>query len=246
MSDRISWLHISDLHLKRQSASWSQDVVLRALHSAITKLRASKSVDFVLVTGDLSYSGKKCEFSQVEAFFNDILRDLSLSHSDLFVVARNHDNDLSAQKYSVLGARTAVTAAGEADDLVGDVSERDQILTRQIAYRDFLSRFLPAGLYKNTPDGLAYVATKTLSPLRISIVGLNSAWLCQSSKKDRGNIVIGERQVINAINAVREEHPHLVIALVHHPMYWLCAFEHTTIENRLKQACDFVLRGHMH
>ena len=88
-----------------------------------------------------------------------------------------------------------------------DVPERELILTRQIAYRDFVSRFVPAGLYKKTPDGLAYIATKMLAPLRISIVGLNSAWLCQSGQKARGNIVIGARQVIEAINAVREERP---------------------------------------
>lgn len=246
MSDRVSWLHISDLHLKRQSASWSQDVILRALHSAITKLRASKSVDFVLATGDLSYSGKEDEFIQVEAFFDEILKDLSLARADLLTVAGNHDNDLSVQKYSVLGARSKLTGSGLADDLVGDVTERDQILTRQVAYRDFVSRFVPVGLCKMTPDGLAYIATKTLSPLRISIIGLNSAWLCQSGEKDRGNIVVGERQVIEAINAVREERSHLVMALIHHPTFWLCPFEHTAIENRLKQVCDFVLRGHMH
>jgi predicted phosphodiesterase len=221
-------------------------VILRALHSAITKLRGSKPVNFILATGDLSYSGKKNEFIQVEAFFDDILKDLSLSRADLFVVAGNHDNDLLVQKYSVVGARAILTGSSLTDDLVGDVTEREQILTRQIAYRDFVSRFVPIGLCRMSPDGLAYIATKTLSPLRISIIGLNSAWLCQSGQKDRGNIVVGERQVIEAINAVREERPHLVIALMHHPLFWLCPFEHIAIENRLKQVCDFVLRGHLH
>jgi predicted phosphodiesterase len=246
MFDKISWLHISDLHLKRQSASWSQDVVLRALHKAITKLCASKSVNLVLATGDLSYSGKKDEFLQAESFFDAILTDLNLSRADLFFVAGNHDNDLSVQKYSVVGARTLLTSSGLADDLVGDVIERDQILMRQAAYRDFVSRFVPAGLWKMAPDGLAYTVVKSISPLRLSVVGLNSAWLCQSSVKDRGNIVIGERQVIDAIKAVEEERPHLVIGLIHHPTFWLCPFEHKPIEDKLRQACDFVLRGHLH
>ena len=79
MFDKISWLHISDLHLKQQSASWSQDVVLRALHKASTKLCASKPVNLVLATGDLSYSGKKDEFLQVESFFDAILKDLIIA-----------------------------------------------------------------------------------------------------------------------------------------------------------------------
>lgn len=246
MFDRIGWLHISDLHLKQQSASWSQDVVLRALHKAVTDRSTTRPVDFILAPGDLSYSGKRSEFIQVEAFFDAVLKDLGLSHGDLFVVPGNHDNDLSVQKYSVVGARVSVTRPGLADDLVGDAPEREQILSRQSAYREFVARFFPAGLWKMTPDGLGYIATKTLSPLRISIMGLNSAWLCQSGQKDRGNVVVGERQVIEAIDAVQKEQPHLVIALIHHPTFWLCEFERNAVESRLRQSCDFVLRGHLH
>jgi hypothetical protein len=68
MFEKIGWLHISDLHLKSQAASWSQDVVLRALLKAIVEQRAKRSVNFILATGDLSYSGKQEEFQQVEAF----------------------------------------------------------------------------------------------------------------------------------------------------------------------------------
>ena len=246
MFDKIRWLHISDLHLKQQAVSWAQDVVLQALHKTITVNRATRPVNFVLATGDLSYSGKKEEFLQVESFFDAILKELCLSRADLFVVPGNHDNDLSVQKYSVAGARTVLTSSGLADELVGDATERDQILTRQTGYREFVSRLFPGGSWKFTPDGLGYIATKTLSLLRISVVGLNSAWLCQSGQKDRGQVVVGERQVIEAIKAIQAERPHFVIALIHHPLFWLRPFEHKAIEDKLRQMCDFVLSGHLH
>jgi predicted phosphodiesterase len=246
MFDKISWLHISDLHLKRQSVSWSQDVVLRALHKAVSDRSTTKPVNLVLATGDLSYSGSREEFTQVAAFFEVILKDLGLSHGDLFVVPGNHDNDLSVQKYSVAGARATAISSGLADALVGDVREREQILSRQSAYREFINGFFPADSCRMTPDGLGYVAKKTLSPLRISIMGLNSAWLCHSGQKDRGSVVIGERQVIDAIYAAQTEQPHFIVALIHHPTFWLCQFEHKAVEDRLRQSCDFVLRGHLH
>src|SRR5689334_1738907 len=100
MSDTIRLLHVSDLHLKAQSASWSQDVVLRALHKAVSNQAKTRPVDLVLATGDLSYSGKTAEYAQVAGFFDALLDDLGLSRSDLFVVPGNHDNDLAVQKYS--------------------------------------------------------------------------------------------------------------------------------------------------
>lgn len=246
MHDKVRWLHVSDFHLKRQSASWSQDVVLRALHKAIADCRGTRPVDFLLATGDLSYSGKRKEFRQVESFFDTLLKDVGLSHGDLFVVPGNHDNDLSVQKYSVVGARTMLTSSGLADDLMGDAIERDQILIRQKAYREFVRRFFPGGQGRMTPDGLGYVATRTYAPLRITVIGLNSAWLCLSGRKDDRQVIVGERQVIDAIRVIEEERPHLVIALIHHPMSWLRHFEQEAIPNRLRQVCDFVLRGHLH
>lgn len=246
MFDKIGWLHISDLHLKSLSESWSQDVVLRAMHKAISDRCATRPLDFVLATGDLSYSGKSDEFIQVAEFFDAVLKDVGLSRGDLFFVPGNHDNDLSVQKYSVIGARATVTNSGQSDDLVGNAPELEQILSRQSAYQEFVGRFVPPDLWQFTPDGLGYVATKTLSPLRISIMGLNSAWLCLSGQKDRGNVVVGERQIIEAVKAVQQERPHFVIALIHHPTFWLSEFEHMIAEDRLRRSCDFILRGHLH
>jgi predicted phosphodiesterase len=246
MFDKIRWLHISDLHLKSQAAAWSQDVVLRALHKATAEQQVKRPVNFILATGDLSFSGKRDEFTQVEAFFDALLKELGLSRADVSFIPGNHDNDLSVQKYNVIGARAVLTSSGLADELVGDVIERNQILTRQGAFWEFVSKFVPGDSWRTTPDGLGYIATKTLSPLKLSIIGINSAWLCQSGQKDQGNVVVGERQIIEATRAIEEEQPHFVIAMIHHPLFWLCSFEHKAVEDKLRQVCDVVLRGHLH
>jgi len=54
----MCWLHVSDIHLTVRDA-WSQDVVLRAMCEHIISLRADGMVpDFVLMSGDLAFSGK--------------------------------------------------------------------------------------------------------------------------------------------------------------------------------------------
>ena len=59
----ICWLHISDLHMSPRDA-WSQDVVLRAMCDQIKEQRAKgTAADFILVTGDLAFSGKAEEYA---------------------------------------------------------------------------------------------------------------------------------------------------------------------------------------
>ena len=121
--------------------------MLRALHKAIADQQVKRPVNFILATGDLSYSGKAAEFLQFETFFDALLKELRLSRADVFFIPGNHDNDLSLQKYSVIGARTALTSSGLADELVGDAVERNQILTRQDAFWEFVSKFVPGGTW---------------------------------------------------------------------------------------------------
>jgi len=59
----ISWLHISDFHL-RDSQAWAQDVVLSAMCKDIERQRgAIGTIDFVLATGDLAFAGKAHEYA---------------------------------------------------------------------------------------------------------------------------------------------------------------------------------------
>ena len=56
----IHWLHTSDIHLRPREA-WQQDVVLHAMCEDITQ-RATQPVDFILMSGDLAFSGKAEEY----------------------------------------------------------------------------------------------------------------------------------------------------------------------------------------
>lgn len=57
----------------RARDEWSQDVILRALTKSIAQAKADgHTLDFVLVTGDLAFSGKPKEYRLVEAFLTAI------------------------------------------------------------------------------------------------------------------------------------------------------------------------------
>ena len=102
----ICWLHISDIHL-RVGTAWSQDVVLRAMCEDMARHRkAGKAPDFILVTGDLAYSGNAEEYKLVASFFDALVLATGVPKERIFCIAGNHDIERERQKMCFLGARS--------------------------------------------------------------------------------------------------------------------------------------------
>ena len=103
----ISWLHVSDIHM-RVSDAWSQDVVLRAMCERIDDLREQGVVaDFILATGDLAFSGKREEYDLTRAFLDALCEASGVPKERIFCVPGNHDIDRSRRKLCFKGARSA-------------------------------------------------------------------------------------------------------------------------------------------
>jgi 3',5'-cyclic AMP phosphodiesterase CpdA len=87
----ISWLHISDFHM-RASDSWSQDVVLKAMCEDIVRQRKEgTSADFILATGDLAFSGKVEEYELAAGFFDAVSAASGVAENRIFCIPGNHD-----------------------------------------------------------------------------------------------------------------------------------------------------------
>ena len=62
----ITWLHISDLHLRVEDPhSWHEDIVLGSLLGDVQQCigEYGLSLDFAVVSGDISFSGAAAEFT---------------------------------------------------------------------------------------------------------------------------------------------------------------------------------------
>ena len=57
----------------------------------------------------------------------------------------------------------------------------------------------------------------TLDNTRLATIGLDSAWLAEGGISDHGKLLIGERQVINALEIAAKSDPHITISAGHHP-----------------------------
>lgn len=68
--------------------------------------------------------------------------------------------------------------------------------------------------------------------------------VCIRGDDDRGKLLIGERQIDNALNDLSDVD--LKIAMFHHPLDWLKDFDKESIQSMLIENFDMVFHGHLH
>lgn len=75
-------------------------------------------------------------------------------------------------------------------------------------------------------------------------MGLNSAWRCFDSQKDRGNLLLPRTAVINAMEKIKD--CQFVICSMHHDMHDFKDFVMLDIEDIIYEKCHLLLTGHYH
>ena len=248
MKRSIYWLHISDLHL-RVGHEWSQNFVLKEMCRNIGQKRNSGIMaDFILLTGDIAFSGKAEEYDLAKEFFDQLQTSSGVPRDRMFCVPGNHDIDRYKQKNAFDGARQTLRSRSDVDKLLGDRDELEVLLQRQEHYREFQESYFSNQPRTWTSDGLAYVSHISVDGVVFAIIGLNSAWLAEGGESDHGRLLIGERQAFDALNAALDvgEPPHVVIAMAHHPFRLLQEFDRLPIQHRLERDVHFFHHGHLH
>jgi predicted phosphodiesterase len=242
----ICWLHISDIHM-RPSTAWSQDVVLKAMCDDTARQRKEGArPDFILATGDLAFSGTADEYKLVASFFDALIVASGVPKERIFCIPGNHDIDRERQTICFLGARNFAKSQNQIDLLLSLGEDLETLLKRQESFRKFQGSYLTGQSRDWTPDGLGYVSALTVEDVHVVIVGADSAWLAEGGLSDHGKLLIGERQIINAIDLAGRSDPHIVIAMAHHPFHLLQDFDRRPVQDRIERSCHFFHCGHLH
>jgi predicted phosphodiesterase len=254
-TDTITWLHLSDLHFNASRLqAWNQDIVLKKLLDDLREQIAESGAkpDFVLISGDIAFSGQPVEYKLAQDFFDDVLYVTNLSRERLFLVPGNHDvnrEDISSGAKAITEAIANKKLKEDFRTFVGQVLRTDEdqalLFKRLQAYQGFVSDYLSDRrhlVYSSAQ--YFYVYELNLLGKRIAILCLNSAWLCYGGDEDRNRILLGEYQVRTALN--HAEDVDLIVALLHHPFNWLHDLDREDIEALLTGQCDFILHGHLH
>ena len=242
----VRWLQVSDIHLSA-SQDWAQDVVLSSMLESIKERRdRGDRFDFILVTGDLAYSGKNEEYDRVETILERLVLVAGVDREALFFIPGNHDVDRGAQKTCFVGAIELLKSQNDIDIFLEDRDEIGTLAKRLDAFRGFQARFMRARNMRWSAGKLGYCSLLDLDGLRITIVGLNTAWLCEGGLKDHGRLLLGERQVIDLLRIAEADAAHVIIAMGHHPFQVIAEFDRRVVQRRIEGSCHFYHCGHLH
>jgi calcineurin-like phosphoesterase family protein len=266
---KLRILHISDLHERgsREGEPFRRRRVLgKAWERNLDELLKDGPLDLVCFTGDVADWGKADEYGPATDFIKALLTRLSLPLDRLFLVPGNHDidrksgesaweelrgsKDKKGKLFRVPQLELSRWMAGGHPPLGLEGVSRDELLSRQSAYREWVSTTLGRKELvpcKTSPHPfLGYRQTLRLpgQPFDIHVVGLDSAWLA-GDDNDSGKLLLTTDQVGRLTTDARGESlPGFRLALVHHPLSDLA--DKGDCHRRLADNVDFLLRGHLH
>ena len=241
----ITWLHLSDLHFKVSDA-YNMDVVLEAFLRDVPQLLAEDGLhpDFLVVTGDIAFSGQAEEYELAWHFLDDLRAPLNeLPKERLFIVPGNHDVNRGA----ITAASSAIIAGLHSSDEVNKILADREGLTILLKKFDNYAAFLEEhseGHLRLNEEEYFFIRTFKIADKKIAIMGLNSAWASVSDEDEKVKLLIGERQVREAVKQAGEAD--IRLAMMHHPFELLRDFDREATEALLAQSSHFILRGHRH
>ncbi|MGG3284398.1 metallophosphoesterase [Paenibacillus solani] len=237
-------LHLSDLHYDKRYAK-DINIVFKALIEDIQK--QDLKFDYIFFNGDLINRGDDLESYSlaVENFIKPLLETTGLTINEFYIVPGNHEVDRSVINEFIDGNLTDKFSNRDVlNSFIDKIENQKQLLVRLDKYHSFVQDIHKGTNYLHTRNPLFSTYILNQNGFKIGLACLNSAWGAFGGDDDIGKILLGERQVDNAIdNLMGCDYK---IAMVHHPLEWLKEFDRESVYDRLIIGFNLVLTGHIH
>ena len=238
----ITILHLSDINFKKkkeeENKTFRQTVQQRLIEAVKNHTKENGRPDVVAVTGDIAFSGKKHEYEEAAEFFRELKKVLP-GETEFLPVPGNHDVD--REKIRKSHSLHETVRIGEIDVFLENKEERGFFINSKFNAFLAFARQLNSSFYQNEAD---YFWFKNVEDKGISFLGLNSAWASEG-ENDRCNIALGYRQVLDALDKVKNI-PNRIVLMHHPPVYWLKDFETGNTRVEMFRQCRLLLHGHTH
>lgn len=230
-------LHLSDIHVRS-----SKDLILSKGHSIAACTFADlpeASIVFVVVSGDVAYSGKKEEYEAATLLFQDIKESIAVetdSPIHFVFVPGNHDCDFSkGGKPRILTLNAVRDDPTQLDDDVIEMGTSTQSEFRKFAEKFHTTNETRAG------DMLWTSHRFTVEGKEIVFDGINVAW-CSNLKEEPGALIFP----VDRYTKLQNEIVDLRISVFHQPLNWFHQNNYHTFRRFIRQLSNVVMSGHEH
>lgn len=249
----IEILHLSDLHWHPKNPADSQiviDALIRDLKQQIS--RDEIAPDLLIFSGDLVLSGEsQGDFEPAYArLITPALEAVGLGSDRLLITPGNHDvaraivRDTPFIEQGMKGALKSVDAVNAFVDKLNSGDFNSLLgVERMENYYSFVSKVID---FDSSSTPLMKTKTFDIRGISIGAACFDTAWRAtgEADDVDRGYLLLGERNVDNAIAALANTD--MSIAVLHHPLDWLADFDEIAVSSRISANFDVMLCGHTH
>lgn len=232
----IRILHLSDLHVKEADKELLDEIV--ALEDDIKGNFAE--FDFIVITGDLTYSGKNSQFDVIAHKVIPRLRSVAkVAPKSIIIVPGNHDVDRDMVSETFRIAIRNIKTSKDADQCVSDIINSPGFGP----YRKFIAE-TNILRQSETINGFCRYATRIARTFcgKIHFACFNTAWCCLEDCS-KGNIFLTKRQI--DFTEEKDNETNIRMAIMHHGLDWLHEDEYPIAE-RLNSSYDLIFTGHVH
>ncbi|RJR41656.1 MAG: hypothetical protein C4576_17510, partial [Desulfobacteraceae bacterium] len=260
MRDKITWLHISDIHFYPKTEwrdSIARDSLIEFLKNEFNQ-NDSLRPDFIFCTGDIAYGETGFspiieQYAQAKDFFEKLLNvcgrgGLPFPRERLFVVPGNHDVNREnvnsdAQRTLNEWARDSLVHAPMIEQRFNDRTfEFRDAAKRLTQYAQFVKEYFSHQF--DPSDRHRFASVVNVDGMHVGIAGFNSSWTCAGPEDERSIWLAAQCQFNMAKNEIGNAE--VRIGLIHHPIDWLCHADSDIASRRISTDFHFWLHGHSH
>lgn len=235
---KISMIQISDIHIRNNKNDFIFSK-LESLKNIIINTTRTSDYVFLLVVGDIAFSGTHEQFTKGLDLLNLLYTSIpEKNRVDIIFVPGNHDCDFNINK------EERDYFLNTLNDPVSDLPSFiiDALCKPLEAYYEFIDLFEPnynpKELYK---DKLFEQRIYNLDGFEIVFNCLNTTWLSQIHENPSSL-----KYPIENYEGKFKFNSHMTITLFHHPLHWIEPNNKRDIENILLSNSDLVFSGHEH
>lgn len=230
-------LHLSDIHIKSDK-DWILDKGSR-IAACLYKSLPDASVVFIIVSGDIAYSGTADQYTAAESFLRNIRSAIEAEKVlpvHFVLCAGNHDCDFT------LGNRTRLLALNgvRADPSQFDESILATGIAVQVNFRTFVERLVTPGETR-VGDDLWMCHRFTVEGKEIVIDSINVAW-CSNLREEPGSLIFPHERYTGHLN----ESTDIRISVLHHPLNWFSQASYRAFRELVRGVANVVVTGHEH
>lgn len=230
-------LHLSDIHIKS-----AKDPILKrakCIAACVFSSLPSASKVFVVVSGDIAFSGQADQYALAATFFDQI-RSAILAEAELpvsfVIVPGNHDCDFDKNNSA---RKMLIKSIDESDDPEIDASVIETCTSIQgdfFSFRDAL---------ENNPeaygDSLWRTARYEVEGKNLSFECLNVSWVSKL-KEEPGRLYFP----VEHYKAEKSGGVDVRFVVLHHPLNWFSQTIYKPFRTFLRQKANIIISGHEH